>query len=53
MGWRAAGAILAKDLKLELRRVETLVTMVVFAVYRVALGLVLVALLAAGAVSAT
>ena len=32
MGWRAAGAILAKDLRLELRRVETLATMVVFAV---------------------
>ncbi len=32
MGWRAAGAILAKDLKLELRRVETVATMVVFAV---------------------
>lgn len=32
MGWRAAGAILAKDLRLELRRVETVGTMVVFAV---------------------
>lgn len=32
MGWRAAGAILAKDLRLELRRVETVATMVVFAV---------------------
>ena len=31
-GWRAAGAILAKDLRLELRRVETVGTMVVFAV---------------------
>lgn len=32
MGWRAAGAILAKDLKLELRRVETVASMAVFAV---------------------
>lgn len=32
MPWRAATAILAKDLRLELRRVETLATMVVFAV---------------------
>jgi heme exporter protein B len=32
VGWRAAGAILAKDLRLELRRVETVGTMVVFAV---------------------
>jgi heme exporter protein B len=32
VGWRAAGAILAKDLRLELRRVETVATMVVFAV---------------------
>lgn len=32
MGWRAAAAILAKDLRLELRRVETVVTMAVFAV---------------------
>ena len=32
MGWRAAGAILAKDLRLELRRVETVATMIVFAV---------------------
>ena len=32
MGWRAAAAILAKDLKLELRRVETVATMAVFAV---------------------
>lgn len=32
MGWTAAGAILAKDLRLELRRVETIATMVVFAV---------------------
>lgn len=32
MGWRAAAAILAKDLKLELRRVETIATMAVFAV---------------------
>ena len=32
MGWRAAAAILAKDLKLELRRVEIVATMGVFAV---------------------
>ncbi len=32
MGWRAAAAILAKDLRLELRRVETVATMAVFAV---------------------
>jgi heme exporter protein B len=32
VGWRAAAAILAKDLRLELRRVETVVTMAVFAV---------------------
>ncbi|HEU4463709.1 MAG TPA: heme exporter protein CcmB [Gemmatimonadota bacterium] len=32
MGWRPAAAILAKDLKLELRRVETVVTMAVFAI---------------------
>lgn len=32
MGWRAAAAILAKDLKLELRRVETVATMAMFAV---------------------
>ena len=32
MGWRAAAAILAKDLKLELRRVETVATMAVFAI---------------------
>ena len=32
MGWRAAAAIVAKDLKLELRRVETVATMAVFAV---------------------
>ena len=32
MGWRAAAAILAKDLKLELRRVEIVATMAVFAV---------------------
>lgn len=32
MGWRAATAILAKDLKLELRRVETVATMAVFAI---------------------
>jgi heme exporter protein B len=32
VGWRAAGAILAKDLRLELRRVETVATMIVFAV---------------------
>ena len=32
MGWRAAAAILAKDLKLEVRRVETVATMAVFAV---------------------
>ena len=32
MEWRAAGAILTKDLRLELRRVETVGTMVVFAV---------------------
>jgi heme exporter protein B len=32
VAWRAAGAILAKDLRLELRRVETIATMVVFAV---------------------
>jgi heme exporter protein B len=32
VGWRAAAAILAKDLKLELRRVETVATMAVFAV---------------------
>lgn len=32
MAWRAAGAILAKDLRIELRRVETVATMVVFAV---------------------
>ena len=31
MGWRAAAAILAKDLRLELRRVETVATMAVFA----------------------
>lgn len=32
MGWRAAVAILAKDLRLELRRVETVGTMAVFAI---------------------
>jgi heme exporter protein B len=32
VGWRAAAAILAKDLKLELRRVETVATMAVFAI---------------------
>lgn len=32
MAWKAAGAILAKDLRLELRRVETVATMVVFAI---------------------
>jgi heme exporter protein B len=32
VAWKAAGAILAKDLRLELRRVETVATMVVFAV---------------------
>jgi heme exporter protein B len=32
VGWRAATAILAKDLKLELRRVETVATMAVFAI---------------------
>lgn len=32
MGWRGAAAILAKDLKLELRRVETVATMAVFAI---------------------
>ncbi len=32
MGWRAAAAILGKDLKLELRRVETVATMAVFAI---------------------
>jgi heme exporter protein B len=32
VGWRSAGAILGKDLRLELRRVETVATMVVFAV---------------------
>jgi heme exporter protein B len=32
VGWRAAAAILAKDLRLEVRRVETVVTMAVFAV---------------------
>lgn len=32
MGWRAAAAILCKDLKLELRRVETVATMAVFAI---------------------
>lgn len=32
MGWRAAAAILSKDLRLELRRVETVATMAVFAV---------------------
>lgn len=32
MGWRAAGVILAKDLRLEVRRVETVATMVVFAI---------------------
>jgi heme exporter protein B len=32
VGWRAAGAILGKDLRLELRRVETVATMIVFAV---------------------
>jgi heme exporter protein B len=32
VGWRGAAAILAKDLKLELRRVETVATMAVFAV---------------------
>ena len=32
MGWRAAVAILAKDLKLELRRVESVATMAVFAI---------------------
>lgn len=32
MGWRAAAAILVKDLRLELRRVETVATMAVFAI---------------------
>jgi heme exporter protein B len=32
VGWRAAAAILGKDLKLELRRVETVATMAVFAI---------------------
>jgi heme exporter protein B len=32
VAWKAAGAILGKDLRLELRRVETVATMVVFAV---------------------
>jgi heme exporter protein B len=32
VAWKAANAILAKDLRLELRRVETVATMIVFAV---------------------